>query len=218
MRKIITATVIGAFGLGACQTTPEPVPAEPAAQPAPAAAAAPANASELPAGTDLQVELDATLSTEESRVGDRFTVTVTEPLMATNGETVIPEGSVITGLVTGLDDSDHAGDQAAIRLNFLRISVNGVSHPFSADVLETDVRMEADRDERDVERAATVGAVAGAVLGAVIGGDLRDALVGAALGAGAGTIISLGTGDVEAVLPEGTRMTVRTRERMQLRR
>lgn len=58
-------------------------------------------------------------------------------------------------------------------------------------------------------RSATVGAAAGAVLGAIIsGGDLDRILGGGLLGAAAGTVISLGRGDVESVLPEGSTLTV----------
>jgi hypothetical protein len=63
-----------------------------------------------------------------------------------------------------------------------------------------------------------VGAAAGAVLGAIIGdGDLRDILVGGALGAGAGTIISLGRGDIAHELPAGTHMLLQTTDRVELR-
>ena len=55
-----------------------------------------------------------------------------------------------------------------------------------------------------------VGWAAGAAIGAIIGGSLRDALLGGVLGAGAGTIISLGVGDVESALPEGSDLTLRT--------
>ena len=67
-------------------------------------------------------------------------------------------------------------------------------------------------------KKAGIGAAAGAVLGAVLsGGELDKILVGGALGAAAGTVISLGTGDVEGVLPAGTRMTLQTTRTVALR-
>jgi hypothetical protein len=71
-----------------------------------------------------------------------------------------------------------------------------------------------DRATGDVREKAAVGAAAGAVLGAVIGGSLKDILVGGVLGAGTGTIISLGMGDLEASLPQGTEMTLRSTTRV----
>jgi len=55
------------------------------------------------------------------------------------------------------------------------------------------------------------------VLGAVIGGgDVSKILGGAAIGAAAGTVISLGTGEVEAVLPAGSKMTLQTTQQVTL--
>jgi hypothetical protein len=58
------------------------------------------------------------------------------------------------------------------------------------------------------------GAAAGAVVGAIIGGSLKDILVGGALGAGAGTIISLGTGDQQNSLPAGSELDLRVTQRV----
>lgn len=46
---------------------------------------APVDASLLPAATVLTAELDHTLSTANSRAGDRFTARVTDPIRAQNG-------------------------------------------------------------------------------------------------------------------------------------
>jgi hypothetical protein len=162
----------------------------------------------------LTVRLNDNLSTETTDVGDTFTVTVEEALVAQNGETVVPTGAVITGIITGVGG---VREQAAIRLNFTRINVAGASHPFTADIVSTH-RMDERIDPSDVGRAAVIGAAAGAVLGAVIGsGTLRDVLIGGALGAGAGTIISLGMGGVEQVLPAGTHLMLQTRQQVDLR-
>ena len=66
-------------------------------------------------------------------------------------------------------------------------------------------------------KKAGIGAAAGAVLGAVIGGgDVSKILGGAAIGAAAGTVISLGTGEVDAVLPAGSKMTLQTTQQVTL--
>jgi hypothetical protein len=55
------------------------------------------------------------------------------------------------------------------------------------------------------------------VLGAVIGGgDVSKILGGAAIGAAAGTVISLGMGEVDAVLPAGSKMTLQTTQQVTL--
>lgn len=209
MRKSLALAATALLALGGCRTAE--VDTEPGAQPAPR----PPTADAVPVGTLFQVELNQRLDTDRNEVGDRFTASVTEPLIARNGAVVVPQGATVHGVITGLDDSDHIGDQAAIRLNFERLSFRGRSHPFAADVVDTAVELEDD-EERIAERAA-VGAVAGAALGAIIGGDLEDVLVGGALGAGAGTVISLGVGAVDAALPQGSEMTLRTTQEVSLR-
>jgi hypothetical protein len=208
----VWAAGLAAVLASACSTsgqTASVVP-DPVVQPAPP----PPNASYIPAGTVLTTRLENELSTEDTDVGDTFTVTVVNALVAGNGETVIPAGATITGLVTGIGEKD---DHTAVRLNFTRINIDGASHPFSANITSTHA-LDADRDTDDIVRAAGVGAAAGAVLGAIIGdGDLRDILVGGALGAGAGTIISLGRGDIAHELPAGTHMLLQTTDRVKLR-
>lgn len=202
---VSAAVLLGGCRTAAVETGPGPGPAQPA----------PPTADALPAGTLLRVRLDQTLSTDDSRVGQRFRTTVTESVVARNGQVVVPAGSVISGTVTGLDPSERLGDQAAIRLDFDRLDIGNRTYPYSADVVEADVRTTGEVS-RAAERAA-IGAIAGAALGAIIGGDLAATLIGGALGAGAGTIISLGFGDVDAELPEGTEMTLRTDRSIPLR-
>jgi hypothetical protein len=210
------AVAVAAFGIAACGTARpvvEPTPA-PDAQPA----APPPNAAFLPANTHLNVKLDADLNAETAQVGDVFTVTVLEPLIAQNNATVVPENTVITGLITGVVRATGLDDQAAIRLNTVRMNLRGVSHPLSASVVRTELSptpaAEPAADD-DADDAAT-DALAAAALGTVITGELRIAMI-AALGPGAGTIVSLGTGESAAVLPAGTQMTIRTRDRIDLR-
>jgi hypothetical protein len=139
-------------------------------------------------------------------------------VVAQNGATVVPSGARIHGRVTGLDNSDHAGEPAAIKVEFDRISMRGTSYPFNAKVTATNLQTRVGDTRSETLRKAGVGAAAGAVLGAVLsGGDLEKILLGGALGAAAGTVISLGGGDVEAVLPAGTRMTLQATQTVALR-
>src|SRR5688572_7192187 len=68
---------------------------------------APADARSLPSGTTIDVRLDQEIGTKSSKVGDTFTATVTNPIVATNGATTVPAGSKIQGKITGLDTSDR---------------------------------------------------------------------------------------------------------------
>ena len=185
--------------------------------PTPAATAAPATGASLPEGSTIQVRLDDSLGTDRNKAGDRFTATVSQAITATNGATVVPVGAKVHGTITGLDDSDRAGDNAYIRLDFDRLSIGGRDYAFDADVVATAVETRGDSRGETLEKAG-IGAAAGAVLGAVVGdADLKNIVLGAAIGAAAGTVISLGSGDVEAVLPAGSEMTLRSTELVSLR-
>jgi hypothetical protein len=162
----------------------------------------------VPAGTNLAVKLNEQLGTKNSKVGDKFTATVSQPVVANTGETVIPVGSTVTGHVTNVEVSNHVGEQAAIKLAFDDIAFNGRTYPLNADITHVDVKTSGGKQH--MGRDIGIGAAAGAVLGAVIGRSVGGALLGGALGAGAGTAVSLGTGDVQASLPAGTPMTIRT--------
>src|SRR5262245_56209052 len=91
-----------------------------------------ANANSLPTGSVVTVALDQPVGTKTSKVGDTFSATVVDAIVASNGQTVVPAGSKVYGKVTGLQDSDNVGQKAAIRLDFERINVNGVERPFEA--------------------------------------------------------------------------------------
>jgi len=178
----------------------------------------PADARVLPSGSTLTMTLDQEIGTKSSRVGDTFTGTVDNAIVASNGATVVPAGSKVYGKVTGLDNSDHAGEPAAIKVDFERIVVNGQSHDLRAKVTATNLQTRGGDTRSETLKKAGVGAAAGAVLGAVLsGGELSKILLGGALGAAAGTVISLGVGDVEGVLPAGTKMTLQTTSTVALR-
>jgi hypothetical protein len=176
----------------------------------------PVNAATLPAGVDLELTLDQAIGTKNNRVGQEFSATVRNTVHAQNGRVVVPSGAKVYGRVTGLDDSDHPGEAAAIRLDFDRLAFNGRSYPFEARITAT--QLETSRDRNVSGRDVAVGAAAGAALGAIIGeGDLKTSRGGAAIGAAAGTVIALGVGETEASLPAGARMNVRTTQTVALR-
>ncbi|MEX1184139.1 MAG: hypothetical protein WEF86_12985 [Gemmatimonadota bacterium] len=213
MRILVTAAVLGSLLVAGCATT-APAAQERAREADTQPAPVPATNRILPGNTYLAVALTSALDARTSRIGDRFTATVTEELIAQDGSIVVEEGALLTGLVTGVLPSGTPGDQAAIRLNFVRIHIDEAIHPFSAAIMETEL-VPAPETEADTTGA---GAPVGAVLGAIVGGELRDLLITAALGPGAGSIISLGTGDAEPLLPAGLDMTIRSLDPIQLRR
>src|SRR5690606_31227858 len=132
-----------------------------------------------------------------------------------NGEVAIPAGATIHGTITQMETSTGPGDVAYLRLRFDQLSMNGRSYPFAADVVGTDVDVAADGGFR--ARDAVRGAIAGTVLGTVLDRDLDSAITGGAIGAAVGTAISLGTRRVDAALPGGTMIELRSTQAVDLR-
>jgi hypothetical protein len=212
MRKTAAIVLTLAASLGACSraTTVESSGGE-------VATPTPVSANSLPTGSVLTVSLDQQVGTKTSKVGDTFSATVVDAVVASNGQTVVPAGAKVYGKVTGLQDSNNAGQKAAIRLDFERINVNGVERPFEANITATQLKTQGEDSRNETLKKAGIGAAAGAVLGAVLGGgDVSKIIGGAAIGAAAGTVISLGTGEVDAVLPAGSKMTLQTTQQVTL--
>jgi hypothetical protein len=175
----------------------------------------PTNANVLPAGATLDVQLDQPISASQSRVGDRFTAHVTRAVVARDGATVVPEGAVVEGRVTGIEPSRDPTRPALVRLDFDLLRSGDRTYPFKASVERTAI---PGRSDDDLRRKAGTGAAVGGVLGAVLGrGDLKDIVVGGAIGAAAGSLISLGMQSADARLPAGTRLTLRNDRRVALR-
>ena len=178
----------------------------------------PVDARALPSGTLIDARLNDQIGTKTSRVGDAFAATVEHAVVAQDGATVVPAGAIVQGHVTGLQSSTHAGQTAAIKIDFDHLRMHGQSYPLYAKVTATQLRTTGGDTRGETLKKAGVGAAAGAVLGAVLtGGDLDQVLLGGVLGAAAGTAISLGTGDVEAVLPAGTMLTLQATRTVALR-
>jgi YmgG-like glycine-zipper protein len=179
--------------------------------------AAPANARSLPTGSTMDLTLDQQLGTQTSHVGDNFSASVANAIIAQNGRTAIPAGAKVWGHVTAVTPSGNATQQAALVLDFDSLTFNGRSHPFAANVTTTNLQTQGPSTSQTLKNAA-IGAAAGAALGAVLSGADRDKiLIGAGLGAVAGTAISLGTQGENGVLPVGSRLRVQTTQTVALR-
>ena len=55
----------------------------------------------LAVGTMIDVKTNSKLGSKENKVGDAFNATVSDAVMAQNGQTVVPEGSMVYGHITG---------------------------------------------------------------------------------------------------------------------
>ncbi|MBW3629650.1 MAG: hypothetical protein KY464_10165 [Gemmatimonadetes bacterium] len=193
--------------------TAAPAPRPSAPRPSPTPAPEPSRPRtvtiSVPAGTSFSVRLNQELSTRTSTVGETFTATLAEPLLADDGTTLIPSGATVRGRVTESSKSGRTGQQAQLRIDFTSVSYGGETYSLSATTMDAEARL-VTRDSKATQAAKVGGgAVAGAIIGRVIGKSTRATVGGAAVGAAAGTAVAIGTADVDAVIPSGARITAR---------
>jgi hypothetical protein len=154
----------------------------------------------VPAGQELDVRLQSTLSSETAAVEQRFEATTIVDLTQ-NGRVLIPAGSVVNGVVSGVDKAGRVERAGKLTLSFDGITVRGRQHRVRATA--TDVFKSGGILEE--KGTAGVGAGAGAIVGGILGG-VKGAVLGAVIGAG-GAIAATDGKDVE--LPAGSMVRVR---------
>src|SRR5438132_6814542 len=81
----------------------------------------------LPADTVISVQMNSTLSSRTSRVGDKFIAAVTVPAYV-NGQTVIPAGSVIEGRVTQVTPAQWMSRSGTIAIYFNALVLPNGAH------------------------------------------------------------------------------------------
>jgi hypothetical protein len=163
-------------------------------------AANPSRAGVVPAGQELDVRLQSSLSSETATVEQRFEATTVVDLTQ-NGRVLIPAGSIVRGVVSGVEKAGRVDRTGKLTLSFDQITVNGRNHSIRA----TATQVFKSGGIRDEAPTAGVGAGAGAILGGILGG-VKGAVLGAVIGAG-GAIAATEGKDVD--LAAGTIVRIR---------
>jgi hypothetical protein len=160
----------------------------------------------LPAGTELRLVLENSLSSTTSQVGDRVTARV-ERATDDEGRIVLPGGTVVKGRVTEAEGAGRVKGRARVAVSFDEIVVRGRSHRLDATGIAVEAQSGAKKDAATIGGAAALGAIIG---GIADGGD--GAKKGVLIGGAAGTGAVLATKGKEVQLPAGSRWTVRVSE------
>jgi hypothetical protein len=167
------------------------------------AAGSRATSMELPVGTEIEVTLDAPISSRTARPEDRIEASVARPVRVED-TVLIPAGAQVRGVVTRVQRAERPARSGEIQLAFNTLMVDGTRHDIRTRVVEVD----EDLDAGDTARRGGIGAILGGVLGGVIGGK-KGAIIGVLLGGGGAIAASKGE-DVE--LPAGTVLSLRIDE------
>jgi len=155
----------------------------------------------VPEETVLHVTLDQGLASDQSRPGDHFEATVSQPV-AIGDKTVIPQGAHVEGLVVDARPSGRLMGRARLQLALDSIDVNGKSYELHTN---TSQRAGGNHKKRNWAWIGGGGA-GGALIGAAAGGG-KGALIGGPIGAGAGTAAAYFTGKKDIHLGPETPLT-----------
>jgi len=157
-------------------------------------------------GAALQVRLNRSLSTVQSRPGDRFTATLVEPVQAA-GRTAFHKGAQVTGLVEESAPSGRFKGQAHLVLALESIQVDGRPLALSTSIKTRNGRRHRKHNALWIGGGSGTGALIGGLAGGPVG-----MVVGASAGAVAGLAGSLVTSRRQVSLPAETLLTFRLRE------
>ena len=162
-------------------------------------------------GTNLRIRLEDTLSSKNSRVGDRFTATVVDPSRF--------DEATVTGHISSIQKSGKVKGRTSMNLAFdsirLRDGRSGTLHGYVTQVYgdnagraDSEGGVESGSRTNQTIKRAGIGAAAGGIIGAIAGGG-KGAGIGLLIG-GAGGAGSLALkGSKELKLESGTELLVR---------
>jgi hypothetical protein len=158
------------------------------------------NPGTIPAGQELDVRLQSSLSSESATPEQRFETTTAVDLMQ-NGRVLVPAGSVVRGVVSGVDKAGRMDRAGSLTLSFDQMVVSGREVPIRA----TATQVFESGGIREEAGTAGVGAGVGGIIGGVLGG-VKGAILGAVIGAG-GAIAATDGKDI--TLPAGSIVRIR---------
>ena len=164
----------------------------------------------VPVGTDLKVRINDSLSSKDSRIGDRFTATVINPSRFDEAR--------VNGHISSIQKSGKIKGRTSMNLAFdsieLRDGRRGVMHGYVTRVYgegsgraDNEGGVESGSRGKQTVKRAGIGATVGAIVGGIAGGG-KGAAIGLIIG-GAGGAGSLAiNGSKELKIESGTEMLV----------
>ena len=165
----------------------------------------------VPVGTNLKIRIEDTLSSKNSRVGDRFTATVIDPSRFDEAR--------VFGHISSIQKSGKIKGRTSMNLAFDRVELRngrrGTLHGYVTRVYgegsgraDEEGGVESGSRTKQTVKRAGIGATVGAIVGGIAGGG-KGAAIGLIVG-GAGGAGSLAVqGNKELKIESGTEMLVR---------
>jgi len=165
----------------------------------------------VPVGTNLKIRLNDSLSSKESRAGDRFTATAIDPVRFNE--------ATVHGHIRSIVKSGRVQGRTTMNLTFDSIDLpgdppkHGVLHGYVTRIYGTNARTDEEggvqsqsRGNQTLKRSG-IGATAGAIIGGIAGGG-KGAAIGLILGGAGGAGSVAINGSKELRIESGTEMLV----------
>jgi hypothetical protein len=164
----------------------------------------------VPVGTNLKVRLNDTLSSKNARVGDKFTVTVLDPVKYNE--------ATVHGHISSIKKSGKVTGRTTMNLAFNSIELSngkkGTLHGYVTRVYGSEGQADSEggvqsksRGKQAVKRGG-IGAAGGAIIGGIAGGG-KGAAIGLIIGGAGGAGSTAVKGSKELKLENGTELLVR---------
>jgi hypothetical protein len=170
-----------------------PAPAGPVPGGAPVIRPADVN---IPAGSELAIRINESISVKRTAPGTQFDGEVVEPWVDANGHVILPKGTPVGGVVDESHRRGHFKGRSVLELRLTSLTLNGQRYP-----LETRDLRETKKGKGKRSSAFIAG---GTGLGMLIGGVAagpKGMLLGGLAGGGAGTAAAGLTGNRDLDIP-----------------
>lgn len=161
----------------------------------------------IPAGTSFPIILDTPVGSDTSHAEEAVAAHLSQPLTM-HGETLLPAGSRVGGVVTDAKPSGKVKGLAHISVRFDSLSERD-GERYQIQTVAVGRTAEATKKKDALEIGAP--AAGGAIIGGLLGGK-KGALIGTAVGGGAGTAVVLSTSGREVHLNQGAILTLKLSE------
>jgi hypothetical protein len=186
----------------------QPEQAEPGQAPAPIVRAEDVD---VPAGSELAIEINQEISTKTTPPGSRFTGEIAEGWRDRGGRVLLPRGTHVEGKVVESHSGGHFAGESLLELRLTSLTLNGMRYPLETHDVVREKRGKGKRSAGFIGGGAGLGMI----LGAIAGGG-RGAAIGGVAGAGAGTAGAGLTDNKPLDIPAESIVRFRLRDRLTL--
>jgi hypothetical protein len=153
----------------------------------------------IPAGIELAIRIDQTLSVRTSHAGDRFTGEMVQPVTASDGSAIVPKGTAVEGEVVEARRAGAFRGRPVLELKLTALTVNGTRYRVATGDLERTGQSKGKRSAGMIAGGSGLGMLIGGVTHGGVG-----LVVGGLVGGGAGTAAAGTTGNRNLEIPAET--------------